>query len=163
MSKSVLTLGAFFAISLGSLVTSVDAAALLLPAVQAAREAALRTAPNADMDGDGIAETHVWFGNLPNSVGEPNPVLMVIANQDFYYQEYADTRLIGEWDDAKLVMSGPAIVGRVDRDGRYVGAVCYGVSVLAYARVDGSDKPASVLTISTDDGEPLLLGVVLIY
>jgi hypothetical protein len=163
MSKSMLTLGMFVAISLGSLANSVDAAALLLPAIQAAREAANRSGCNADTDGDGKADAIVWMGNVPTADGDTLPVLMVIANQDFYYQEYADTRIVGKGDDARLEMSGPAFVGRFDRDGKYVGAVCYGVSVLAYARVDGSDKPAPVLTIGTDDGEPFLLGVVLMY
>ncbi len=135
--------------------------------------------------------------SLADSDG-PSPVLMVISNQDFYYQEYGDTRqsleaaglevvvaaattetstphvqpdialsdvhaedysavvFVGGWGMAQYQYGfegtydnaayrderGAAIVNDLINDfvaqDKHVAAVCYGVSVLAYAEVDGS-------------------------
>jgi putative intracellular protease/amidase len=143
----------------------------------------------------------------PSAVeAEPLPVLMVIANQDFYYREYADTRaslesqgvavvvaagttavavsqagidpprsvqpsialgdasaadysaivFVGGWGassyqyafpgtyenpayrpNSAVVAAGNRLINDfIDQD-KYVAAICHGVSVLAWARVDG--------------------------
>jgi putative intracellular protease/amidase len=148
---------------------------------------------------------------------KPKPVLMVIANQDFYYQEYNDVRASLEAQGLDVVVaaattevarpqgpgrrvrpdialtdveaegySGIAFVGgwgassyqyafpgtynepayrpsslatlEVNRlikefsaGGKPVGAVCYGVSVLAWARVDGT-SPIAGRTVSAFAG-----------
>ncbi|TWT38707.1 hypothetical protein [Blastopirellula retiformator] len=155
----------------------------------------------------------------PQAAAEPLPVLMVIANQDFYYQEYADTRASleaagisvvvaaatmdiatphsgsGEGPDGGLVQPDLTLFdasavdystivfvggwgssqyqyayeGTYDHSAyngstalhdttnllindfvaqdKYVTAICHGVSVLAYARVDGA-SPIAGHTVS---------------
>ena len=140
----------------------------------------------------------------------PSPVLMVISNQDFWYQDYADTRASIEAQGLDVVVAATStdtatphansgqgsdggfvrpdlaltdveaedysgivfsggwgmaqyqygfegtyhnsayngsekvkdlvndLINRFVEDDKYVGAVCYGVSVLAYAEVDGT-------------------------
>ena len=166
MFKQSITLGTLTALALGLMVTSADAVGMLLPAVQKVPEAAAKI--YADTDGDGIADAIVWFGEVENADGDVTPVLMVISDQqDFYYQEYGDTRAGGEGDDRVLVAKGPALVGNlneVDGEGKPVAAVCYGVSVLAYARVDGESLSRPVVKIVADTGgEPFVLALQLMF
>jgi len=157
-----------------------------------------------------IAVAEFVSESLANAQSQPQPVLIVISNQDFWYQDYADTRsaleaagldvvvaatstdaalpqansgqgadggvvqpdialtdveaedysaivFSGGWgmaqyqygfegtydnmayrgDEATKTLVNGLIQDFVAQD-KIVGAICYGVSVLAYARVDGS-------------------------
>ena len=132
----------------------------------------------------------------------PKPVLLVIANRDFYYQEYADTRrgleergvavqgadggvvtpdvaiadadaadysaivFVGGWGASSYqyafsgtysnaAYNGAVSVERATNDlindfvaqDKYVAGICHGVSVLAWARVDGA-SPIAGKTVS---------------
>lgn len=166
MFKQSITLETLTALALGLMTTSADAVGMLLPAVQKVPEAAAKI--YADTDGDGIADAIVWFGEVKTADGDVTPVLLVISDQqDFYYQEYGDTRASGEGDERILVAQGPALVGNLNEaDGKhkYVGAVCYGVSVLAYARVDGESLSRPIIKIVADTGrEPFVLALQLMF
>lgn len=152
----------------------------------------------------------------------PLPVLMVIANQDFYYQEYSETRASLEREGMQVVVAAgtteraiphgrnPRWIVRVDRaladvdtsdysaivfvggwgasayqyafegtyhnptyrpdpvvaraanelindfvaQDKYVAAICHGVSVLAYARVDGVSPLAGRVVTGWAGGGP---------
>ena len=151
---------------------------------------------------------------------QPLPVLMVIANQDFYYREYADTRaslegegmhvvvaaattrlaiphgrnprvqpnlavsdvdaadysavvFVGGWGSSmyqyafegtynNVAYRPDPIVARTVNDlindfvaqDKYVAAICHGVSVLAYARVDGVSPIAGRTVTAWAGGGP---------
>jgi putative intracellular protease/amidase len=159
---------------------------------------------------DTSAEVAPSSSDSSDAQDRPTPVLMVISNQDFWYQDYADTRaaleaqglevvvaatttdvarphansgqgaesglvrpdlaladvdsadysavvFVGGWGmaqyqygfegtyDNSAYRGDPATKQQVNTlidefldEDKYVGAICYGVSVLAYARVDGA-------------------------
>lgn len=77
----------------------------------------------------------------------PSPVLMVIANQDFYYKEYADTQAALVREGVDVVVAGPTTVPAVPHANS--GQVEAGVSGLvtpdiAIADADASDYSAIV-------------------
>jgi len=151
----------------------------------------------------------------------PQPVLMVIANQDFYYQEYHAMRkeleaaglevvvaaastdaaipqdrqdgtqvrpdialsdvksedhsaivFIGGWGASQYQYDFPGdydepdyrpglaaveanrLIGEMTRQGKPVAAVCYGVSVLAWARVDGASPLDGKIVAAGAGGRP---------
>jgi putative intracellular protease/amidase len=177
--------------------------------VEGTETAQLSVVPQSWYCTDGSVATATIKDNDGTTASEPLPVLLVIANQDFYYQEYADTRAgleaggasvvvaaarqdwcvphwnSGQGSDGGVVMpdvaitdadasdysaivfvggwgassyqyafegtyynaayNGAASVEQATNDlisdfveqDKYVAAICHGVSVLAWARVDG--------------------------
>jgi putative intracellular protease/amidase len=170
-----------------------------------------------------IAGAITLLGAAPSPASaEPLPVLMVIANQDFYYKEYADTRTSLEAEGMRVVVAAattqraipwgrnprqvvqpdravsdvdaadysaivfvggwgssayqyafegtyrnPAyrpdpVVSRAVNDlinefvaqDKYVAAICHGVSVLAWARVDGVSPIAGRVVTAFAGGGP---------
>ena len=163
---------------------------------------------------------------------QPQPVLLVISNQDFWYQDYADTRAALEAQGLEVVVAatttqvaqphagsgqgrdggwvvpdlalknvdaggysgivfsggwgmsqyqyaiegtyrnsayrGDAVtkqivndlIGEFVRQDKYVAAVCYGVSVLAYARVDGESLLAGRYVTGFNGPAPMIDGSV---
>lgn len=163
MFKQPISCGFLATLVLGAIASTATAAPLLLPAVQSARKAAAVEGFNADSDGDGVADTYVWFGDVPNADGDATPVLMVISDQqDFYYQEYGDTRSSRDGEKTELMAKGPAYYGSLDAP--HQAAVCYGVSVLAYADVGGEFNPRPMVMIAADDGrEPFVVALQLMF
>ncbi|MCB1042801.1 MAG: DJ-1/PfpI family protein [Acidobacteria bacterium] len=167
--------------------------------------------------------------NIITEPTRPQPVLMVIANQDFYYQEYGDTRegleargiqvvvaaetlavsfphagtgepagfeglepdlelanvdatdysaivFVGGWGSSQYQYSFPGtylnhtyagnsgtkqvvndlINDFVDQD-KWVSAICFGVSVLAWARVDGTSPLYGKQVCTYQAGSPALM------
>jgi putative intracellular protease/amidase len=155
-----------------------------------------------------------------DSAGSPHPVLMVISNQDFWYQEYADVRhelrkhglstviaaattdraisqgngrsatvkpdialadadaddysaiiFVGGWGassyqydfpgdyhnyrrDPAVVASVNSLIGDFFRQRKPVSATCHGVTVLAWARVDGESPIKGRLVAAWAGGGP---------
>ena len=172
-----------------------------------------------------MAGTITLLGAAPSPAfadSTPLPVLMVIANRDFYYQEYADTRaslegegiavvvaaattrraiphggnprwlvhidralgdvdaadysaivFVGGWGSSAYqyafsgtysnpAYNGDPVVKRTVNElvndfvaqDKYVAAICHGVSVLAYARVDGVSPLAGRVVTAWAGGGP---------
>ncbi len=118
--------------------------------------------PNADANGDGIADSYVWYGETRTAEGKALPVLMVISNQDFYYQEISETRVVGRVENRRVEMRGTAVYGKIVNGEHHVAAICHGVTVLAWARVDGSSSHLPILQCADDDARRLILALTLI-